>query len=202
MKAKTVVTSSPMSTQVTSPIPDSTARSGQSAGQGPTADSVEIPLDVLDRIIDDLFNVGLALHAGAGNDDEERQNNSEAVLDGLDSIIARIRQSAVRNAGPARTPVSVAAAADASCQLQQPDLVALSSVPNGELLSIAVLDAAHNARRALIALQNSIDPEERPAHPSAVAVDPGPQTSADGQLVSSQQAGHWALADVAASGAQ
>jgi hypothetical protein len=162
MKANTIVTSSPAAIHSSSPLPDPTARAGRSGEQRPTPDSVELPVDVLDRIVNDLFAVGLALHASATNDDEEQQNNAGAALDGLDSIIARIRESVLRSARPAPAQVSLAVASRVSSQLRTPDLVALSSLPSSELPCIDLLDAAHNAKRALIELQNSAGPEERP----------------------------------------
>ena len=193
------VTNSPASIPATWANPDPYARTAQPGAQGPTPDSVEIALDVLDRIVDDLFAVGLALHAGARNDDEERHNNTEAVLEKLDRIMARIRESVLRSPRPGGARLSVGITVDTTRQPHPPDLVALSSLANGELSSVDLLDAAHSATRALIALEDSTGPQPRP--PAEVA-HTRPPIAASRHPASLTHTGHMTLAEVAASGAQ
>jgi hypothetical protein len=128
-------------------------------------------VDALDRIVDELFAVGAALRAGDRSNGEQPERIPEAVPERLDRIIARLRQSVLSSTRSGRAQVSVGIRADIASQPRPHDLVALSSLPNGELSSIDLLDAAHSATRALMALNDNTGPERRPPH--AVATQPG-----------------------------
>jgi hypothetical protein len=171
MKAKATVASPPASIQATWANSDPTVQPSPSGAQGPTPGRVEISADALDRIVDELFAVGLALRAGDRSNSDQPERNTEAVPERLDRIIARIRQSVLSSTRPGRAQISVGITVDTTGQSQPPDLVALSSLPNGDLSSIDLLDAAHSATRALIALNDNAGPERRP--PDAAATQPG-----------------------------
>ena len=120
--------------------------------------SVEIPVHVLHGIIDDLSAVSVALRTGPRGPGDQDEYESDPALEEMDRIVARIRQS-VRTSTGIRVQAGVLAETIATGQTQQPDITALSSVPNSELPTIELLDAAHSARRALIALEHATGPE-------------------------------------------
>lgn len=165
----------------------------------PLPHAVEMSTDLLDAIVDELFAVGLALRSGARSECDQHRTSTEQLLDGLDGVIALIRRSALAGMPPPCPRIGIPGAADAGSRLQQPELVALSSLPNGELSTIELIDAAHSARRAVMALQNITGPgERRPAG----AANTGAATSPGAQLAPSTRTGRPTLADVSASGEQ
>lgn len=151
---------------------------------------------MLEGIIDDLFAVGLALHAGARGLGHQYAFETDPVLEAVDRIVARIRQSVLTSAG-FRAQAGVIFEAIATGQLQQPDITALSSLPNRELSTIELLDAAHSATRALIALEHAAGPETRPS-----SVSTSTKAFPDRRKCPTVHPGPMSLADVAAFGAR
>lgn len=93
-----------------------------------------MPLDVLDRVVDDLFAVGLILARG---DQPGGGGDSPEVL--IDRAVTRIRQAVLDAAtGPARSGAILAAMV--ASRKDQPH-------------TIELLDAAHAANRVVIDLR-------------------------------------------------
>lgn len=126
-------------TQTTVPLfaavdrPDPAPSTGNPWLESPQS-CVPIPLDVLDRVIDDLYAVGLML--ARGDRPGGRDDNPEVLID---QAVTRIRRAVLDAViGPAR-PGAILAAMVAS--------------RNGQPHTIELLDAAHAASRVVIDLR-------------------------------------------------
>ncbi len=99
---------------------------------------VPVPLDVLDRVVDDLYAVGLLLTRGG------RPPGGEVAPEHMiDQAVTRIRRAVLESTtGPARSGAVLAAMV--ASRREQPD-------------TIELLDAAHAANRVVIDLRVAAD---------------------------------------------
>lgn len=136
------------------PVAGSSERSDAAVSSG----SVDISYDVLDGIVDDLFTVGLKLAIRTEYTDSPiAYDDMEYIQERLDSVLARIRRAVLACTRPdallrANGPDATVAGSYPTGQ----ELVDLTSLPNGNLRTLDLLDAAHSAKRALIVLQDTV----------------------------------------------